>query len=214
MMIRFRRAAQVAALILAVALRVAPVQAQAGANEGVLNPNLADGGELLDLGLEQATVDAILEDRPFLDMLTLDALLKGDLDEAQREELYRRFFVPLNLNTASDEEIQLIPGVASRMAHEFDEYRPYVALAQFRREIGKYVDEEEVARFEQYIFLPIDLNTASEEDILSIPGVGPRLLHEFQEYRPYTSIEQFRREIGKYVDDGELARLERFVLVK
>ena len=81
-MIRFRHVAQVAALILAVAFGVAPGQAQAGANEGVLNPNLADGGELLDLGLEQATVDAILEDRPFLDMLTLDALLEGDLDEA------------------------------------------------------------------------------------------------------------------------------------
>jgi len=34
------------------------------------------------------------------------------------------------------------------------------------------------------------------------------------EYRPYTSIEQFRREIGKYVDKDELARLERYVAVR
>ena len=37
------------------------------------------------------------------------------------------------------------------------------------------------------------------------------MLHEFKEYRPFKNIEQFRREIGKYVDDKELARLERFV---
>jgi hypothetical protein len=39
------------------------------------------------------------------------------------------------------------------MAHEFDEYRPYTDMEQFRREIGKYVDEDEVARLEQYVVL-------------------------------------------------------------
>ncbi len=107
----------------------------------------------------------------------------------------------------------MVPGVGNRMAHEFDEYRPYRAMAQFRREIGKYVDDDEVARMEQYVFVPIDLNTASEEDILSLPGVGNRMAHEFDEYRPWKSLEQFRREIGKYVDDDEVARLERFVVI-
>ncbi len=37
------------------------------------------------------------------------------------------------------------------------------------------------------------------------------MLHEFKEYRPYKDLAQFRREVGKYVDDTELARLERFV---
>jgi len=35
--------------------------------------------------------------------------------------------------------------------------------------------------------------------------------HEFEEYRPYKSMEQFQREIGKYVDKEELARLTRYV---
>ena len=39
------------------------------------------------------------------------------------------------------------------MAREFDEYRPYTDMDQFRREIGKYVDEDEVARYEQYVIL-------------------------------------------------------------
>jgi DNA uptake protein ComE-like DNA-binding protein len=120
-------------------------------------------------------------------------------------------FVHLNLNTATREELLLIPGMGNRMVREFFEYRPYKSLAQFRKEIGKYVNEQEVARLEQYVFVPINLNTASDADILTIPGLGNRMLREFKEYRPYKNIEQFRKEIGKYVNAKEVARLERYV---
>jgi radical SAM superfamily enzyme with C-terminal helix-hairpin-helix motif len=82
---------------------------------------------------------------------------------------------------------------------------------QFRREMAKYVDAAEVARLEQYVFVPMDLNSASREDLMTIPGMTARMAHEFEEYRPYTSLEQFRREIGKYVDQNEVARLERYM---
>jgi DNA uptake protein ComE-like DNA-binding protein len=200
------------ALVIVLALVVPLGFAQVGKNGGVVNPNLAGMKELLRLPhLDETLVDAIDERRPYLSMLDLHELLDPSLSENELQELYARLFVPINLNTASREEILLIPGVGPRMAHEFEEYRPYRALAQFRREIGKYVDDDEGARLEQYVFVPIDLNTASEDDVLSIPGVGQRMLHEFLEYRPYRSIEQFRREIGKYVDDRELSRLERYV---
>lgn len=60
----------------------------------------------------------------------------------------------------------------------------------------------------------INLNTATDAQLMSIPGMGPRMLREFKEYRPYTSIEQFRREIGKYVDKAEVARFEQYVTIK
>ena len=62
--------------------------------------------------------------------------------------------------------------------------------------------------------VPININTATDAEILAIPGMGPRMLREFKEYRPYTSIEQFRREIGKYVDKAEVARLEKYIVIK
>ena len=62
--------------------------------------------------------------------------------------------------------------------------------------------------------VPININTATDAEILRIPGVGQRMLREFKEYRPYTSIEQFRREIGKYVDKAEVARLEKYIVIK
>jgi len=203
------------ALALFVAFTAAQSVAQVGKNDGVVNPNLAGKDELLRLEhLDETLVESILERRPSIGMLDLHGLLKPSLSEEALEQLYRQLFIPIDLNTASREEILLVPGLGPRMAHEFEEYRPYRAMAQFRREIGKYVDDDEVARLEQYVFVPIDLNTASEDDILSIPGVGQRMLHEFLEYRPYRSIAQFRREIGKYVDDDELNRLARYVTLR
>src|SRR6185436_1246868 len=158
-------------------------------------------------------VKEIMAQRPFPSITNLNALLSKSLSKEQLTELYRKTFIHINLNKATDEEMLLIPGLGKRMAHEFEEYRPYKSFVQFRKEIGKYVDEKEVARLEQYVFIPLKLNTASDEEILSIPGLGKRMLHEFKEYRPYKSIEQFRREIGKYVDKKELARLERYVAV-
>jgi len=193
-------------------LFVGSATAQVGDSREVLNPNRSGEEELAALPhLNTELASKIVEGRMYLNMLDLDALLSESLSEEQREELYAVLFIPLNLNTASKEEILLIPGVGDRMAHEFDEYRPYVKLAQFHREIDKYVDDDELARLEQYVFVPINLNTASDEDILTIPGLGDRMLREFKEYRPYTDIEQFRREIGKYVSEEEVARFERYV---
>ena len=176
----------------------------------VLNVNLATENDLNTLGLPSEIIAQILEKRPFLDMKDLDAMLQV----ANKEELYKKMFVPFNLNTTAEADFKIIPGVGDRMAHEFEEYRPYTSVKQFRREIGKYVDEDEVERYLNYVFVPIELNTASEEDMKALPGVGNRMAHEFEEYRPYSSMEQFRKEIGKYVDDKELKRLERFVYLK
>lgn len=189
--------------------------AQVGDNrDGLLNPNLASAEELGALPhMSDEIVRQIVEHRPFLGIMPLHEVLSASLSGEQLEELYGRMFIPLNLNATSEAEILLVPGVGGRMAHEFDEYRPYDGIARFRREIGKYVDDDEIARLEQYVFVPIDLNSASEADILSIPGVGNRMRHEFEEYRPYDGIERFRREIGKYVDENEVARLERYVTI-
>ena len=191
-----------------------PADAQVGKNGGgIIDPNLATKEQLLTLPLvDAALADAIIKGRPYADMLALDKVVP--LNAGQKVELYRKLFMPINLNTASRAEILLVPGVGARMAHEFEEYRPYPAFTKFRREIGKYVDANEVARLEQYVFIPINLNTATDADILSIPGLGQRMLREFKEYRPYTSIEQFRREMGKYVSKDEVARLERYVFIQ
>jgi DNA uptake protein ComE-like DNA-binding protein len=196
-------------------LFAAAAYAQVGTSTDVRDANSAKEAELVTVPHVDAALAAkIVASRPFADAVELDKLLGASLSAGQRQELYGRLFVTINLNTASREAIRLIPGVTDRLAHEFEEYRPYTSLEQFRREIGKYVSTAEVARFEQYVFVPMNLNQATGEAFLTIPGMTPRMVHEFEEYRPYTSFEQFRREIGKYVDQKEVARLERYLVIE
>ena len=203
----------ISATVLAVCLCGSSAFGQVGKNDKILNPNLASTEQLLSL-LDSALAEGIVARRPFNGMPALDAYLDSTLADSVRTALYADLFLPINLNTASDAEMKLVPGVGKRMTHEFEEYRPYKSMAQWRREIGKYVDDKELARLEQYVFVPLELNSASEADFLTIPGVGKRMTHEFEEYRPYKSMAQWRREIGKYVDDKELARLERYVYLQ
>jgi DNA uptake protein ComE-like DNA-binding protein len=130
------------------------VQQEKPSDKGLLDPNKASEKDLLALPqLNSTIVKGILERRPFKSMPDLNAFLSQSLKKEQLAELYKKMFIPINLNTASKEEILMIPGVGNRMLHEFMEYRPYKSMDQFRREIGKYVSKEEVARLERYVTL-------------------------------------------------------------
>jgi DNA uptake protein ComE-like DNA-binding protein len=197
------------------AVMPALVAAQVGAPVTIVDPSTATAAQLGAIpGFSEPLVQELVAARPFLRQADFDAFLAPKLSAAQRAEAYKRVFVPIDLNDVTDAEILLIPGVGNRMLHEFREYAPYRALAQFHREIDKYVDDTELARLEQYVYVRIDLNTASDADILTIPRVGARMLREFKEYRPYRAMAQFDREIGKYVDAKELARLRRYVEIR
>ena len=201
------------ALTVAVAGYAQSAFAQVGKPVTIVDANTITEADLAKLpGMTPALAKNLVAKRPFLSITTLDQFLTGaGLSREQITALYGRIFINVNLNSASRDEILLIPGVGNRMLREFLEYRPYAALAVFHREIDKYVDDAELARLEQYVFVPLDLNTASDPDLLTIPGLGNRMLREFKEYRPYDGIERFRREIGKYVSKEEVARLERYV---
>lgn len=189
--------------------------AQVGKSVTIADANLIPEADLAMLpGMTPAIAKNLVSKRPFASVTALDQFLtSAGLTREQITMLYGRIFVPINLNSGTREEILLIPSVGNRMLREFLEYRPYAALSVFHREIDKYVDDAELARLEQYVFVPIDLNKASDADILTIPGLGNRMLREFKEYRPYDGMERFRREIGKYVSKEEVARLERFVTI-
>jgi radical SAM superfamily enzyme with C-terminal helix-hairpin-helix motif len=208
MLSRMIRAAGVVLLV-----ATSTLSAQVGKTTA-LDPNRASEAELAALpGMTPALAKEVIAARPHLSMTAFDALLGKTLSKEQRTALYAKLWVHINLNNTTRDEILLIPNSGPRVVREFLEYAPYKALAVFRREMSKYWDATEVARLESYVFVPIDINTASDEDILSIPGSGPRVLREFKEYRPYTSIEQFRREMGKYWDAKEVSRLERYVMI-
>jgi DNA uptake protein ComE-like DNA-binding protein len=117
-------------------------------------------------------------------------------------------------NSATRADLTAIPGVSDSVAGALIVGRPYANMVAVDRVLAKYLSEQQRDSVYTRLWKPLDLNTATAEEILLIPGVGPRMRHEFEEYRPYKSIEQFRREIGKYVDKEEVARLERYVTIR
>ena len=203
-----------AALTLTVAVPAA--HAQVGKSLGVVDANTAPEADLAKMPhMTPAIAKALVGVRPFKSITDLNTFLIGQgLKQDEAMEFYQKAFIHINLNTATRDEILLVPGAGQRMTREFAEYRPWKTWAQFDKEIGKYVGPEATAKLAQYCFIPVNLNTASDEDFLTIPGAGPRMLREFKEYRPWKSWEQFDKEIGKYVDAKEVGRLKRYLTIE
>ena len=133
------------------AAAVAPAPAAPAAGT-MIDPNSASASDLAGVaGITPDIAAAVVAGRPYTDMTAVDAVLAKSLTEVQRDTVYNRVWIPIDLNKASAKEIMLIPGVGARMRREFEEYRPYTSIEQFRREIGKYVDKDEVARLEKYV---------------------------------------------------------------
>jgi protocatechuate 3,4-dioxygenase beta subunit len=114
-------------------------------------------------------------------------------------------FTLLNLNTATADELMTIPNMGGRMIREFEEYRPYVSIQQFRREIGKYVDAATVAGYEQYVYVPIDVDGADAATLMQIPGIDQTLADALIAGRPYGSNEAFLAALGGSLSAEQVA---------
>jgi DNA uptake protein ComE-like DNA-binding protein len=122
-------------------------------------------------------------------------------------------------NVANETELATVTHITPAIAKAIVARRPFATVIDLDNVLTEQkLTAQQVTDVHRSMFVRLNLNTASDAEILAIPGIGKRMLHEFKEYRPYTSIEQFRREIGKYIDkdkrEAELARLERYVFIK
>ena len=123
-------------------------------SQTVIDAGTATAEDLAGIdGISEELAAAIVAGQPYADVTAFNTVLMESLTEEQAATVRERVFVPVNLNEATEEQIRLIPGMTDKMVHEFEEYRPYEDMAEFDREIGKYVDEAEVARFRNYVTL-------------------------------------------------------------
>ncbi|MEO8434922.1 MAG: hypothetical protein ABI596_08510 [Pyrinomonadaceae bacterium] len=112
----------------------------------------------------------------------------------------------LNVNKASGEELTAaVPDLGKRMVHEFEEYRPYKSIQQFRKEIGKYVDQGKVAEYEKYVFVPIDPNQSDAPTLQQIPGLDASEAQALIAGRPYASPDAFLAKLADKISAAELA---------
>jgi DNA uptake protein ComE-like DNA-binding protein len=205
-----------AALTLALLLSAAGASAQVGKSQGLLDLNTAAEKDLLALPqMTPAIVKSIIDARPFDSATALNKhLLDQKLTKEQTAEVYAKAFVHINLNTASSEEIMLIPGAGKKMAREFDEYRPWKSWAQFAKQIGKYVGEKETARLAQYCFIPMNVNKAGDEDLATIPGLSQPTIALLAKGKPWKKIEDFQAELARLTSEKDARRIARYVVVE
>lgn len=114
-------------------------------------------------------------------------------------------------NTATEEELAGMEGMSAELAAAIVAGQPYENVSAFNAKLLETLSEEEAATVRETLFVPVNLNTASEADIKLIPGMTDKMVHEFLEYRPYEDMAEFDREIGKYVDEAEVARFRSYV---
>lgn len=117
----------------------------------------------------------------------------------------------LNPNTATTEQLAGVPGLDPVMAAAIVRQRPFASIIEFNALVRQSRSEDEAARLYERVFVPVNLNSGTREQIALIPGMTRRMVGEFLEYRPYANIETFNREIGKYVNAAEVARLRSYV---
>jgi DNA uptake protein ComE-like DNA-binding protein len=191
--------ARLFSVALIVAAAAAAPSAQVGKSQGVVDINTMSEGSIAALpGLTPAIAKAVVARRPFASITELNTFLLGQgLSQEQASAVYAKAFVHINLNTAAADEILLVPGAGRRMAREFPEYRPWKTYAQFDREIGKYVGPEATAKLAQYTFIPMNANTASDADLLTVPGADQAWVEKVKKGRPYKTAADLEKVAGK-----------------
>jgi DNA uptake protein ComE-like DNA-binding protein len=200
MMSFLRRIAMSAAATALVLAATASVGAQVGKSLGVKDANTLSEAELAAIpSVTPAIAKAIVAKRPFVSITELNSLLLSQgLTAEQAMAVYQKAFVHINLNTATPEEILLVPGAGRRMVREFPEYRPWRTWAQFDKEIGKYVGGAENAqKLAQYTFIPMNANTASDADLMTVPGATQAWVGTLKKGRPYKSAADLEKALGR-----------------
>ena len=119
----------------------------------------------------------------------------------------------INLNDMTEEQLlTTIPDFGNRMVREFFEYQPYISIQQFRREIGKYVDDTQVAEYEKYVYVPVDVDNSDAETLQQIPGIEATLAEALISARPYGSNEAFLAKLAESLTAEQVAAAATYLV--
>ena len=146
-------------------------------------------------------------------LLTFGAVLMAAAQDATPEATSEpaTTFTRFDLNTATADDFLTIPDMNNRMVREYMEYRPYVSILQFRQEIGKYVGDAQVAAWEPYVYVPIQIDQADAETLKQIPGVDDTIAAELIAARPYNTNDAFLAKLATYLTPEQVTFAQNFL---
>jgi DNA uptake protein ComE-like DNA-binding protein len=117
----------------------------------------------------------------------------------------------VDVNKASESELAQLPNMTPDTAKAVVAHRPYKTVVDLNKVLmDQKLSAAQAKELYGKAFIPINLNTGTKDEFLLIPGVGPRMSGEFEEYRPWKTWVQFDKEIGKYVGQQETNRLKEY----
>lgn len=204
------------------------ITAAVAADQVDLNSATAEELEALP-GIGPVKAKAIIEGRPYKSLKDFES--RGILPASTADKLKGQVTVAkpakaaateaaaaapaekIDLNTATVDELQALPGIGPAKAKAIAEGRPYKSLKDFESRnivaastVEKFKDQVVVAKLkpvaaetpeEKSAPEPtgkIDLNSATPEELEVLPGVGPARAKAIVEGRPYASLAQFEQK--------------------
>ena len=119
----------------------------------------------------------------------------------------------VNLNEGTDEDFRhLMPDLSDRMIHEFEEYRPYVSIQQFRREMAKYVDEATIADYERFVYVPVHWSDSDAETLTQLPGIDATEAQALVDARPFADRFAFLEALAAYASEDEITQADMYLV--
>jgi radical SAM superfamily enzyme with C-terminal helix-hairpin-helix motif len=88
----------------------------------------------------------------------------------------------------------------------------YISIQQFRKEIGKYVDDAQVAEYEKYAYVPIAINDSDSETLQQIPGLDATEAETLMAGRPYATADDFLAKLTGFISADELAIAKTYLV--
>jgi len=103
----------------------------------------------------------------------------------------------------------VIPNFPDRFVTEFLEYRPYVSIQQFRKEIGKYnVGQAQLAEWEKYVYVPVKPNDSDADTLKQLPKVDDGVASKLIAARPYANNDAFVAKVAELVPGTDVNQVK------
>lgn len=121
----------------------------------------------------------------------------------------------INLNDMTQDQLtNTIPDFSKRMVREFFEYQPYISIQQFRREMSKYIDAEQIAFYEHYVFVPMNINESDAATIMQLSGLDEESAEALLAARPYETSEAFLAKLAELLLEFDLDLVASYLVSK